>query len=73
MIVENDSEEWVDFYWLDYEGSPVFYAATAPGDKFEISTYSTHPWALKFSDNDEFSIIFVVNTDSLDELYMTVT
>lgn len=42
----NASDEEVDVYWLDYEGTPVQYRTLEPGESARQETFASHPWEL---------------------------
>ncbi len=32
--------------WIDFNGSPQQYAILGPGERFNVSTFMTHPWLI---------------------------
>jgi hypothetical protein len=32
--------------WIDFDGSPQQYSILGPGQKFNVSTFMTHPWLI---------------------------
>jgi hypothetical protein len=39
-------------YWLNYEGKRVFYAEIAPGRRWTVQTFVTHPWVVTEGGNE---------------------
>jgi hypothetical protein len=47
---DNYLPEPVNLYWINYEGTRVYYAAVAPGRSHLQQTYVTHPWVVTKAD-----------------------
>jgi hypothetical protein len=43
----NRSDRALTVYWLNFEGNPVEYAATLPGESVTLDTYAAHAWIAK--------------------------
>jgi predicted 3-demethylubiquinone-9 3-methyltransferase (glyoxalase superfamily) len=44
--LQNESNEWLELFWLNYNGQRQSYGTLAPGHKFNMITYVTHPWLI---------------------------
>ncbi|MCH9807618.1 MAG: hypothetical protein K0U74_07800 [Alphaproteobacteria bacterium] len=40
----NKTDEHRAVMWINFEGTPVDYAALNPGETYKINTFLTHPW-----------------------------
>ena len=43
----NNSNEFVNVYWKDYQGNEKFYSKIAPGQFYDQQTFVTHPWIVR--------------------------
>ena len=44
--LQNESNEWLELFWLNYNGQRQSYGTLAPGHKFNMITYVTHSWLI---------------------------
>ena len=51
VLFEARTTRRVDLFWIDYEGKRVKYSTLEPGEKYEITTYETHPWLFRDADS----------------------
>lgn len=54
LTLENNLNETVDTFWLDYEGKEVKYAKIEPGKSSVKNTFAGHPWIIRNSSNGDF-------------------
>ncbi len=47
IIIVNNTEAEIAYYWVDYEGSQISYGEIAPGDFANQHTYAGHVWLIK--------------------------
>ena len=44
ITFQNNSDQAVDVYWINFDCQPVLYGSLAPGDSYQQQTYITHVW-----------------------------
>lgn len=49
---ENQTNETVNVYWLNFMGAPVLYYTLAPGTGYTQQTFVTHPWLITDASNN---------------------
>lgn len=44
LTVENETENPLKAYWLNYDGDPELFSVITPGGTWTVDTYESHPW-----------------------------
>ena len=57
LRVNNNRNEVVYWWWVDYSGNPVFYATINRGSAITQGTYGTHPWLVADANGDLISSV----------------
>jgi internalin A len=52
LILENRSNELIEFYWIDYVGKPILYNRVLPGENAHLLSYATHSWVIADSNQN---------------------
>jgi hypothetical protein len=52
LILENRSNELIEFYWIDYVGKPILYNRVLPGENAHQLSYATHSWVIADSNQN---------------------
>jgi hypothetical protein len=53
---DNETNQTVELFWLDFNGKEVSYGQIKPGDSKFMGTYATHPWIARGLDNKAIRI-----------------
>jgi len=55
VTFKNESDQKIELFWHNYQGSLVSYGQIAAGGSMYMNTYATHPWsAVGVDDNGKF-------------------
>ena len=65
IVIHNRREESIQFWWVNYSGSPVLYGTIPSGFSIAQYTYGTHPWLITKANGDLITSI-VPNTSNLE-------
>ena len=57
LQVNNNRNEAVYWWWVDYSGNPVFYGTINSGSDIIQPTYGTHPWLIADANGDLLSSV----------------
>ena len=57
----NQGSQTLTIYWVNYQGSAVFYSNLRSGGTYAVITYGTHPW-LVANPRDEVVAVFAPYT-----------
>lgn len=60
--IENNYDQNVSVYWLDYQCEEQLYANVAPGGTFSANSYVTHPWRIRESSTGKILKQVTLNT-----------
>jgi len=44
VTFDNEADQQVELFWLDFQGVERSYGTIAPGASLDINTFATHPW-----------------------------
>ena len=58
IVFDNQSNDRLVLYWIDYNGKRQKYGTIKPKTKFTQSTFLTHPWALARGTNDCYGLFW---------------
>ena len=61
----NQGSQTLTIYWVNYQGSAVFFGTLRSGDTYTLYTYTTHPW-LVANPRDEVVAVFAPYTTASD-------
>jgi hypothetical protein len=54
----NGSTQAIRIYWIDYNGSRVFYRMLAPGEEYGLNTFLHHPWVITDEDDNAWAVYY---------------
>lgn len=63
LVIENNANYDVSVFWIDFEGRERIYFSAAPGDVYEVGTYSTHIWRVRDSHGEIIVDNYTVTED----------
>jgi hypothetical protein len=65
LTIRNRREEAIQFWWVDYSGSPVLYGYIPSGGAIRQLTFGTHPWLITNTNGDLITSV-VPNTSNME-------
>jgi hypothetical protein len=66
----NNTGNFVNMYWLDYQGQRRFFNRLQPGSGMAYQTFVTHPWVV--TDSDDQCLLLYLPTTNANQI-ITIT
>jgi len=64
VTFDNQSDETVHVYWIDYVGQPILYFDLVPGESYTQGTFASHLWLVTGADDECVGLFRARNQDA---------